>query len=183
MLMKESFEERAAQGLNFSFMSFSIDEFIRCLSGNTIILALEDNKIVAFQQLILHEKYLECGLIAVSSNYKRCGIGTIIFNKSEQFAYKKNCEYMIADTATKAKSSVLWHLNNGYFKYKMRSFPSTNYYSIVFRKQLKPHWLWSNEFLCNIHFKISSVLCHLYRHEDGTLKTLGKLIDSVRNQS
>lgn len=183
-LMKNAFKEREDQGLIFKCTQFSFSEFKKDLDGKMLIIAKrkEGNevKIVGFQKFIIEKDYIDTGLIAVSPGNKRLGIGSLIFLRLKKTAYENNCKYMIADTAINATSSVNWHIKNGYFRYKLRSYPSTNYYSVVFRLQIEKHWFWSCEILRGIYFYISTLLCHLYRKKDGSLTILGKIFNPIK---
>ncbi len=186
-LFHESFQERLDQGLHFTCSDFTPEDLERRRANNVILLAIDkDNDILAGAAFveIVHDKKGTWGYLsnmAIKPDYKRCGIGSKLEDGRIEIANANGCSYVISDTAMGAKSSVNWHRKNGFVPFTLHSFQSTNYYSVIFRKQLQKHWLWSNKFFCHIHFLLSSVMCRLYRHKDASLTTLGKVINKLRN--
>lgn len=182
-LLHDAFQERLKQGLQFT-CSFLTAKELEQKSNNCIVL-IAKNKIsnqllgTVFYERKSSQRAYHSNL-AVNPTSKHLGIATKLFSAFKELASINGCEHIISDTAQQATSSVLWHKKNGFIPISLRSYGSTNYYSIVFRNQLKHHWFWSNKLFCKIHFTISSILCHMYRHKDGTLTTLGKLIEIFR---
>lgn len=171
-VVHDAFKERLEQGLNFVCATFTLDEFIENMKGMSAIVArqVEENvnRIVGFQKFIILNQCFDTGIIAVLSEFKRQGIGSMIYEKSQELGLARGCKYMVADTAAGAESSVKWHLKNGYKIVGLDSYPSTNYYSYLFRKQLVYHPLWSNSLYCKIHYLLSALRCRLRFHADGT---------------
>ena len=169
-VMKEAFKERSEQGLNFVCLSWSLDDFISKLKNNTILIARDtenDDKIIGFERLVFNNDFVALGIIAILPDYKRGGVGMLLFNTAEQIVKSANYNYMAADTAVGAKSSVKWHLKNGFKKYELRSYKSTNYYSYIFRKQLVYHPKWSNPIYCKLHYWKSAIKCRMYTLANG----------------
>lgn len=183
-LLHDSFQERLVQGMNFTCSFFTAEELERSSRGCSVLVALDRVANDYLAGTVTFELQSESRAyhsnLAVAPDYKNKGIATLLLKSFVALAENKGCTYIISDTAQNATSSIIWHLKNGFIPIRLRSFPSTNYYSIVFRKQLKKHWFWSNETFCRIHFALSSALCPLYRHEDGSLTVIGKLIDRLR---
>ena len=186
-LMKESFHEREEQGLDFTVIHFTLENLKKALKGRPVIVAFEEDPqtgerdYLGFQQMIIKGGEAFAGVMAISPKCKRKGIGSKIEMISEQVAVKEGCSYMTSDTSEVATSSVKWHLKNRYFKYKMRSYPSTNYYTVFFRKQLKTHWFWSVKAFRKIYFYFSAFLCRMYRKKDGSLTAIGSIVFKIRN--
>ena len=180
-LFHEAFQERLDQGLNFTCSFFTPEDLERRSAGNVVLVAIDkDNNFLAgtaFVKIVKDNKgpWAYLSNMAINSNYKRCGIGSKLEERRIEIARTNGCKYVISDTAAGATSSVKWHKKNGFYPFSLRSFGSTNYYSIIFRKQLKHHWLWSNPNCCAMHFALSSVINKLYRNSDGSLTRLGKI--------
>lgn len=179
-LMKDAFREREEQGLNFGAVRANFESFQSALKDKTIIVAKkigdnQDEEIIGFQKISFQQNFMDCGLVAVSPQYKRQGVGKLLFEKSKELAIANHCDYMTANTATGAKSSVKWHLKNGYRIVGLRSFFSKNYYSYIFRLQLKHHPLWSNGLYCYFRYLLSALKCRLCFHENGDFTMLMRL--------
>ncbi len=168
-VMKAGFKEREEQGLNFSCLSYSLDDLIKGLEDTVVLLAKDNDtgKIIGFQRLYFRHNFMAGGLIAVLPEYKREGIGSLLFNKSQEMAIERGCDHLIASTSVKATSSVNWHKKNGYRIVELFSSPSTNYYSFLFRKQLLPHPQWSNPLYCKLHYWKSAIRCRIHYLSNG----------------
>jgi len=172
-LFHEAFQERLDQGLHFICSDFTPDYLKRQSANDIILLAFDtENETLAGAAFvrILHNKNDTWGYLsnmAIKPNYKRKGIGSKLESKRIEIAKSNGCSYVLADTAVGAKSSVDWHLKNGFRIIQMISWSNTNYYSYNFRKQLKPHPLWSNSCFCRIHFWLSALRCKLLHRENG----------------
>ena len=187
-LLHESFQERLAQGLHFTCSYLTAEQLKSQSAGRIVLLAVDadkNNTLAGTVSIEFNEKdsnsvwAYHCNL-AVSSLYKSRGIASLLFDRFQEIARSEGCTHIISDTAVGATSSVKWHLKNGFKKIGVRSFKSTNYYSVLFRKQLKYHWLWSNNTLCSIYYIMSFVLCHLYKNKDGSLTRFGVCLNRVR---
>lgn len=178
-LFHESFQERLDQGLNFTCSFFTPEDLERRSANSVVLVAFDkdnDNRLVgtvSFNQL--SEKKAEHLNLAVTPSYKHAGVATQLLLALLDFAYGSGCNYIVSDTAEQAISSVKWHKKNGFYPIALRSFGSTNYYSIIFRKQLKHHWFWSNPSCCAVHFAFSSAIYKQYRNVDGSLTKLGEV--------
>jgi len=186
-LFHEAFQERLDQGLHFTCSYFTPEDLERRSANNVVLVATDKDTGAlvgtASVEIVNDEKgtWGYFSNMAISPKFKRCGIGSKLVQRRIEIAKANGCSYVISDTAMGAKSSVNWHRKNGFVPFTLHSFQSTNYYSVIFRKQLQKHWLWSNKFFCHIHFLLSSVMCRLYRHKDASLTTLGKVINKLRN--
>lgn len=169
-VMKEAFKERAEQGLNFVCLSWSLDDFISKLRNNTILIARDtenNDKIIGFERLVFNNDFAAEGITAILPEYKRKGVGRLLYKAGEQIVKSCNYNYIAADTAVGAKSAVKWHIKNGFRKYELRSFKSTNYYSIIFRKQLVHDSKWSNPVYCKLHYWKSAIRCRMFTLPNG----------------
>lgn len=184
-LMKESFHEREEQGLDFTVIHSTYEDFKETLNDSHVVIAFEENpqtgerEYLGFQEMYFEGKKAVAGILAVSPKCKRTGIGSKIEEITEQFARDKGCVCMLSNTSEDATSSVNWHLKNNYFKRLIGSSHRTNYYTIFFRKQLKWHWFWSNTMLRTVYYNIFKFLYKLYRNKDGSFTTVGKLLGKL----
>ncbi len=181
-LMKDSFQERKDQGLNFTVLEYELENLKKLLDVNPVVVAFDENpqtgerEYLGFQIVKIEDKEAVAGILAVSPKCKRTGIGSKIEEITQQFVVDEGCEYMLSNTSEEAISSVKWHLRNNYFKQRIGSYDNTNYYTVFFRKQLKYHWFWSNKALRTAYFNVYSFLYKLYRKKDGSLTAPGKLL-------
>lgn len=181
-LMKDSFQERKDQGLDFTVLHATFEDLKKLLDAYPVVVAFDENpqtgerEYLGFQIVHVNGKEAVAGILAVSPKCKRTGIGSKIEEITQQFVVDEGCEYMLSNTSEEAISSVKWHLKNNYFKLKISSFKGKNYYTIFFRKQLKRHWFWSNKALRAAYFNVYSFLYKLYRKKDGSLTAIGKLL-------
>lgn len=187
-LIQDSFAERSEQELFFKCLNFSTTDLKEYFEDAIIIAAVDQHskKILGIQSVFVKKKdnttYGDNGILAISPEYKGQGIASCLFEKEKSILVEHKAEFIIADTALNAKSSVSWHIKNGFLPITIRSFGSTNYYSIIFRQQLKYHWFWSNRYICKLHYSISSHLYKNIRDEKGNLKGIGKIIGILRKQ-
>lgn len=175
-VMLAAFEERRQQGLNFQCLGFNLDDFIDEESGKSVSIARDcdmNDKVVGFQNVWVEDDHAVSGLIAIHPNYKRKGIGSMLFQKTQEFAKKNGISFLTAGTAVDAKSSVKWHLRNGFRIVELASWPNTNYYSYNFRKQLVYDAKWSNPLFCKIHYWLSALKCKLMYLPDGKYRFPG----------
>ena len=172
-LIHESFLERTEEGLFFSCRNISKQEMdLYCKNRKCFCYILEDKIIGVIFFYIKNQKCNE-GIVATHPKYKKNGIATALFQELEKYCRKNHVEFIFADTAIKAKSSVKWHEKMGFKKYKMISFSSTNYYSWEFVKDIKnPN---RNSIKRNIHLFLSSIKCLLCWDEYGKLTRIGRL--------
>lgn len=187
-LMHEAFQERLEQGLHFTCSYLTAEQLEKQCANSIVLLGIDadDHDSLAGTVSIKMSPQEKNTLwayhfnLAVRPKYKHCGVASLLFSKFQEIAKEHKCYHIISDTAVGAKSSVQWHLKNGFKIIALHSFCSTNYYSYIFRKQLKPHMLWSNSFYCRVRYYLMYCLCHLYRQENGNLTKLGELYIKMR---
>lgn len=187
-LFKESFQERLDQGLNF-ICSFYTPEELERRSANKIVLVATDKdngNLVGTATISIIRKpnktWAYHSNLAVKPEYKRYGVGTKLMSEWMRIAESQGCEYIKSDTAELAASSVSWHKKNGFYPVSLHTYWNANYYSIIFRKQLKHHWFWSNPGWCAMRYSIVSTIYKSYRKSDNSLTTIGKLIFFFKNK-
>lgn len=178
-LIHVSFDERLNQGLNFTCSSMSVEEFKNKMSDGIVIVAFdnESDQLLGTASTHIYKDKDNCvyGLneyLAVHPSVKHRGIGSLLLNKRLSILQEQGAEYVISDTAVGAKSSVKWHLKNGFVIYGYRSFNSTNYYSYLFRKQLVGKSKWDNRFYRGFHFIISFLKTRIKYTRMGQIRRL-----------
>ena len=188
-LLHESFQERLMQGLHFSCSYLTAGQLERMSAKDIVLLAIDNDNDELAGTVSLNVSSKRNGSmwayhynLAIKPTYKNCGIASKLFERFQEIAQLKGCEFITSNTAEGATSSVKWHLKNGFEKVGLCSWDSTNYYSILFRKQLKHHWFWSYGLLCGLSYKFTSVLFPFYKNEDGSLTRLGKPVNWIRKK-
>lgn len=181
-LFHESFQERLDQGLNFTCSFFTPEELERRSANKIVLVAIdEDNDALAGTVTIeiLHQAdktWAYHSNLAIKPEYKQHGIATRLLNRWMKIVESEGCEYVMSDTAEPAVSSVAWHKKNGFYPVSLHTYWDANYYSVIFRKQIKHHWLWSSRNWCAVRYAIVSTIYKLYRKSDNSLTTFGKLV-------
>ena len=174
-LIHLSFEERTNQGLLFKYRKISKSELITYCHQKLLLSYEIDNNIAGVIFFTIKGNLCLMGIVATHPSYKRHGIATSLYEKLEKYCLSKRIVFLYSDTATKAKSSILWHEKMGFKKFKMTSFPSTNYYSWEFVKDIKnPN---RNFIKRNIHLFLSSIKCLLCWDKNGKLTRIGKIFN------
>lgn len=144
-LIRQSFEERLRQGLVFTCSSMSVDDFMNRTRESTVLVAIDkdSNRLLGTGTISLLKDnrgvlygYIEYA--AIAPDLKRCGIGSKLLAAREKIAIDMGAKYILSDTAVGADSSIKYHKKNGYRIIQLMHYPTTNYYSYVFRKDFTP---------------------------------------------
>ncbi len=172
-LIHESFVERTEEGLFFRCRNIGKQEIELYCKKHKLFCYFLENKIIGIIFFNINNKKCNEGIVAIHPQYKKNGIATALFQELVKYCRENHVEYIFADTAIKAISSVRWHEKMGFKKFKMTSFPSTNYYSWEFVKDMKnPN---RNFLKRNIHLFFSSIKCLLFWDKNGKLTKIGRL--------
>ena len=138
-LIHQSFEERLQQGLNFSCSRMSESEFRAAMGNGTVFVALDEDSgellgtvTISFKTDHKGRCYAYHEYLAVSPKAKHLGVATRLAEVWKAYARENGVQYVKSDTATRAESSVKWHLKNGFQIYGVKAFRSTNYVSYIF---------------------------------------------------
>ncbi len=173
-LYHEAFQERFDQGMNFICSSYTPKYLAEHFDDAIILVALDkdhnDALAGAAVLRIKHDDRGTCGYftdIGIKPEYKRHGIGSKLLKQHVAEAKANGCSFVMSDTAVGAKSSVKWHLRNGFRIVELLSWSNTNYYSYNFRKQLVPDAKWNNPLYCKLHYCKSAVRCRMYKLANG----------------
>ena len=186
-LMHSSFKEHIEEGLCFTCSTMDADQFAAKTANSIVVVAWDEetDNLLGTATVTLNKdpKGIVYGYneyLAVSPSAKRLGIGTKLLEKRIDIIIDDAGQYVMSDTAVGAKSSVSWHLKNGFKIIGLCSYASTNYYSYLFRKQIVPSKKWDSRLYCAIRFRISSMVVKAKYHKNGTLTSFGSLVKKVR---
>ena len=186
-LLHQAFEERVQQGLHFTCSYLTAAELESSSKGSIVMMACDrdSGQLLGTGSMKIEgegeDRHAYQFNLAVRPGLKRNGISTQLHKARIEIAKSQNCAYILSDTAIGATSSVKWHLKNGFRIIGLHSFYETNYYSYMFRMQLKPHPLWSNPLFCKIHYWLSALKCRATFTANGDSRYLMSLYIKMRN--
>ena len=184
-LLHESFQERLNEGLHYTCSSITEEQFIKKTKDGIIFVAVDEstNELIGTSTLNVHnekQKYGYMEYVAIKNTYKHGGIGSLLLKHLRKEAMALGCEYIISDTSTKASSAVRYHLKNGFKIVGLESYRSTNYWSYVFRMQLRPSFIWNNSLYLKTRYILSFIFIKMTRTIDGSDTWIGKVIKVIR---
>lgn len=184
-LVKLAFQERKDAGLNYGCLSLSLEGFLKEIGESIIFVALDegDGSLCGCTVLLIrHDQY---GALygrekhtSVHPDFKGMGIGSMLIKAIRDKAVEEGCEYLFCTTAIEAESAIKVHLKNGYQIVGLKSFKSTNYYSYLFRMQLKPS-PWSDPAYCKRQFRKSARRVRLAYKADGSRTLFGRFLQKI----
>ena len=167
----KSFAEHAQDGLTMLSCSCSLELLQRRLSGNKLIVAECDGKIVGYYCVSIiknaGQRVLKCVTMAVHPDYKRRGIGKSLHARALELGRQNECAYAILDTSCRAARTRAAHRAAGYRDWYYTHYSNANYYSIIMRKDLKEHLSPCSRFKSLV---ISWLKLHLKMNEKGELR-------------
>lgn len=138
ILLQDSFAERLRDGMNFTCATYNEEDVERVFSkASTIIGAYEEEILIGV--VMLNGVTSKYGLryashenLAVASDVKGKGVASRMLTEVKNAAIEKGLDFVLSDTAEGAKSSIKYHLKNGFRIYGKRHFPGRNYDSVTF---------------------------------------------------
>ena len=117
-LLHSSFKERLDAGMNFCCSFWGIEDLKRILKDAIIWLVYSDDLFCGISAIKVHNNKLvrsgKLEFIAINPKYKNKGIASILAEKQIKCLYESHCEYILSDTSVHAKSSIKYHLKNGF---------------------------------------------------------------------
>lgn len=137
-IVRNAFKERTEQGLLFSCRNFSAEELKESSGNGFVFVGKDEDNLLGLMVLTVFSDntgYLQ--FVATKPSLKHSGVASSLFKALIQKCKDLNLDYLGSSTADGAISSVKWHLKMGFKKYSYYSSPKTNYYSYIFRYQLK----------------------------------------------
>lgn len=185
-LMHESFQERLNQGLHYSCSTMDVEQYKEKTKNGKIFVAIDDisgnlagtTTLNLVDDLSGRHGYME--FVAISSNYKHCGIGSMLVDRMRKFGFQEGCDFILSDTSTQAISALKFHLKNGFKIIGLESYRSTNYWSYVFRMQLTPSFLWNSSTFLKMHYWFSYIFIKTTRDINGNDTTMGIIYKKIR---
>lgn len=157
ILLRDAFEERRSQGLNFKCGMFSIrdieNEFI---GGGYLLLARDEKgKLVGTVSIIERHKaglhYISHDNLAVSIGCQGKGVASMLFHEVLNIAKRENYDFITSFTATTADSSVKYHIKNGFVIYEKTFGKGYDSYSFIYPLKMFGF----------MHFKLISKLTYI----------------------
>lgn len=138
VLLQDSFQEHLKEGIRYSLLSYSLDDFIAVTKDAIVLVAVDENDLLGSLSLFLHDdgrrKWAYNDFWGVSNKARRMGIGSLLIEKEKRICKEYGCEYMISNTSVKSESSKKGHLKNGY---KIVGYQGCAVYTYLFRMQFK----------------------------------------------
>lgn len=137
-LLHDSFAERLRDGMNFSCATYLEDDVQRVFSKATAIIgAYEEDELVGVVMLNCVNtkvgfRYASHENLAVATKAKGKGVAGRMLKKLRMVAVENKLDFVLSDTAEGAKSSIRYHLKNGFLIYGKRHYPGRNYNSVTF---------------------------------------------------
>ena len=175
-----SFSERVAQGLQYTCSSYTESDLIDLTKNGKILVALDGHSAAVLGvcgfDVRKHKtrQYVYLSYIAVSNEAKGKGVGSLLVQKVIDYALHSGSDYILSDTAVSAASAVSLHQKNGFRIIGFLSFPRTNYYSYIFRLQLKKPSFYTIGLFCKCRYFIYFLATRLFKTETG-YTALGKI--------
>lgn len=185
-LIHDSFQEHLDKGMSFTCSNYTIEDLKKKVvgDGNQCFVAISEEGVpIGISSVKIKENGIEAyaNIIAITPSAKGTGVGTALYTERKKYLINTGCKYMMSDTSVNATSSVNWHINKckcsivGY-----RSFPSTNYYSYVFREDFEEiSWIRKNV-IYKLKFVKAYIRTRLYYKENGKLSKLGKMLKVLK---
>lgn len=186
-VIHKSFEERLKQGLYYTCSSYTKEDLINRTKDGKLLIAIDEetNNILGVSGYTIKRKrkikYGYFAFIGIDENAKKTGVGSLLFQEVLKYNILSGSEYIESNTAKQAESAVKFHLKNGFRIVGLNSFMTTNYYSYVFRYQIKKPSIWNNARICKLSYIISYCITKTLKKEtDYTLLgKIGKKIQKV----
>ena len=173
--ISRSFQERLKNGIVTLGSRMTVPMFLKRFSEDAIVVAqtphIQNSCIGVLVLSGEKDGYLE--LIAIDPEYKRSGVGQMLLEHAERIIRNRGGNSICSDTSVLMTSSVKWHLKNGFRKIAMTSYPSTDYYSFVFRKSLSKRK--NSRMYDVIRFTLSSIHCILTKKTRRAFSSESKL--------
>lgn len=171
-LVHDAFRERVEQGLHFGCATMDLETFKEKTSRSRIFVAMDqEGALVGTVSITWNPDaripHADHDYLAVSPAAKRSGVASALKTAWEPWLRSLGCQYVLSDTAVCARSSVRWHLKQGFKIFGLRSFSSTNYYSYLFRLQYAPVRRWQGRVYPALRFVQSAIKEVIVRDRNG----------------
>lgn len=139
-LTHAAFAEHQERGLQMAPCTITLEEHQKFLTNCQVFQIRHNGILIAYKAgfVVQHNDvtYFQVRLTCVSPEHKGKGLGRKVHKQLEDWAVSQGCQYLQTDTSCKAKGSKAYHHACGFEDWYYTSWPTTNYYSIVLRKEL-----------------------------------------------
>lgn len=169
-LLHLAYAEHAKNGLKYSACTQSEERTRERVGDGLCVVAILEGKLVGTATVHLRRKVVHLCQFAVHPKYRGYGIGKKLEEYLFNLAIENGKEALVCDTSEKSDRIVHWYLKNGWQKVGMVSHPTTNFYSICFRKSVC-ECRYSRLRSC-LRFMLSSFYCKLRFRKDGKRRFL-----------
>lgn len=183
LVSKEAFQQHLENGIKYEISTFSLEEFEKDMCGSTIFVATdrEKKKLIGYTAYILKKDeygdlYAVIRHTSVLEEYKGLGIGSSMIDYCYKEFVNQGVSYTLCSTSVKASRVINFHLKNGSKIVGLASYPNTQYYSYVFRKQLTYSPQWSSPIFCKYVFIKSAIRTLILRNRDGSKTWIARLL-------
>ncbi len=173
--IRKNFEPSKTGGIVYTAARTSTQDISRLRRlGAKIISAKADGKLVGLHIMLIspclfRKKRIFCPIRCVDDSCRGQGIGADMFRKAESIA-TADCLYSFISTAFSSPENKKALEKLGYRKWRIASWDDSNYYSVVYRKDLSPSIkLW------RLAYPFSRLLCPLCKNADGSFTFFGKI--------
>lgn len=182
-MIHRAFASHLDNGLRFTCSFYTIDDLKhKILSGYCFMALSEDNTILgisSFSRVSSRGRSYE-NITCVSPEVRDSGIASSLYALGIEQLKQEGAKYVIADTAITAFDSITWHLQRCHcHKIGLQSFPSTNYYSYVFRRDIVSRSLFVTKFLYPISFYCSYCFTRLFMRRVRTDRTVVSKVNDM----
>lgn len=178
-MIHKAFEEHLKNGLEFTCSYYTMEDLEKKVLTGNCFFALCDDEIVGVTSISIDksQKMAYENISAVHPDYRFLGVGTKLFEIRRRFLSEKKICALISDTSVDAKDSVKWHVDKcGCKIVGYESYASTNYFSYVFREDIRRISGFKKNFVYPIRFFFSYLICKITKKKNGCYTIVGRTI-------
>ncbi|MFR3332102.1 MAG: GNAT family N-acetyltransferase [Odoribacter splanchnicus] len=167
-LLHRAFACHLQNGLTYSACTQTAEYTEKRVGNGICIVALLEDKLVGTATLHFKGKSAHLTQVATDPDYRQYRIGRQLQDYIFKYCKAENVGSLTADTAINAKKVVDWYLKSGWQKVGLRSYITTNYYSVVLRKPVcgRRYYVWE----AGMYLNVLSFFCRLTKKENGEVR-------------
>lgn len=178
-LIHSSFKEHLGHGLKFTCSYYTLQDLDEKVLGGECFFAVKDNKIIGLISILVKDLSTEAylSISAVHPQFKSLGVGSLLMKEVLVFLREQNVKVLISDTSINARNTVRWYVKKlGCRIVGYQSYPSTNYYSYIFRLDLVPVSFFTKHVKYPFMFIKSYLRCKITKRRNGQYTPVGKML-------
>ncbi len=177
-LLHASYKEHADHNRDYMAAKQSVEQTKKRFEGNYCVLVYDEDKLVgtiAYRAIENKDpkqrKWYEddffafCSQAAIHPDYRKTNAFVMMVMHAYKTPGSEKCKSVIIDTSVEAKELVEGYVKCGFQIVDMVSWPTTGYYSYIFRSTMHGK-KYSNRY-CKFRFYISAFLCKLRYKKNG----------------